>query len=137
MKNHSTTAPAIASSTIRNGRPSLRCSFSRVSGPKARNRPPIPCARPIQARTMIGGFSVSPTYRFGAGAGFRAPDDARDDDAFAGARPCLVGLVLLAMPPRYGGGAENARNDAAAGIRLPGRESDQRRRLTIVSRPIP
>jgi hypothetical protein len=93
MKNHSTTAPAIASSTIRNGRPSLRCSFSRVSGPNARNRPPVPCARPIQARTMIGGFSVSPTYRFGAGAG------------------------LLAMPPRYGDGAGNARNDAAAGIR--------------------
>ena len=66
---------------------------------------------------MIGGFSVSPTYRFGAGAGFRAPDDARDEDAFAGARPFLVGLVLLAMPPRYGGGARNARNDAAAGIR--------------------
>ena len=90
---------------------------------------------------MIGGFSVSPTYRFGAGAGFRAPDDAREDDAFAGARPFLVGLVLLAMPPRYGGGAGNARNDAAAGIRphrvLTRRATDQRRRLTIVSRPIP
>ena len=61
MKNHSTTAPAIASSTSRNGKPSLRWSFSSVSGPNARNRPPVPCARPIQARTMIGGFSVSPT----------------------------------------------------------------------------
>ena len=29
---------------------------------------------------------------------------ARDEDAFAGARPLLVGLELLAMPPRYGGG---------------------------------
>ena len=61
MKNHSLTAPAIASSTMRNGRPSRRWSFSSVSGPKARNSPPVPCARPIQARTMSGGFSVSPT----------------------------------------------------------------------------
>ncbi|CAN5524134.1 hypothetical protein BH10ACT5_BH10ACT5_06860 [soil metagenome] len=53
---------------------------------------------------MSGGFSVSPTYRFGAGAGFRAPDDVRDEDPFAGARPLLVGLELLAMPLRYGGG---------------------------------
>ncbi len=78
---------------------------------------------------MIGGFSVSPTYRFGAGAGFRAPDDAREDDAFAGARPFLVGLVLLAMPPRYGGGAGNARNDAAAGIR-PHRSLSGERRIS-------
>ena len=99
MKNHSLTAPAIANSTIRNGSPSRRWSFSSVSGPNARKSPPVPWASPIQARTISGGLSTSPTYRFGAGAGLAA----RDEDPFAGARPFLVGLELLAMPPRYGG----------------------------------
>jgi len=57
---------------------------------------------------MTGGRSGSPTYRFGAGAGlaaagFRALDAVVErvlDDAFEDARDPLVGLVLLAIPPR-------------------------------------
>jgi hypothetical protein len=57
---------------------------------------------------MTGGRSGSPTYRFGAGAGlaaagFRALDDVAErplDDVFEDARDPLVGLLLLAIPPR-------------------------------------
>ena len=59
-------------------------------------------------------------------------EDVRDDDAPAGARPLLVGLELLAIPPRYGGRAEIARSDAAAAS-----ITAYCRRLTIVSRPNP
>ncbi len=57
---------------------------------------------------MTGGRSGSPTYRRGAGAGRVAfagespfdpaeDFDAREDEPFAGARPFVVGLVLLAI----------------------------------------
>ena len=61
MKNHSTTAPITARRTSRSGRPSRRWSFSSVSGPNARNRPPTPWASPIHARTVRAGLSSSPT----------------------------------------------------------------------------
>ncbi|GAA1670739.1 hypothetical protein GCM10009807_13500 [Microbacterium lacus] len=51
----------------------------------------------------------------GAGAGLRAPEDPRED-ALAGARPFLVGLVLLAIPPRYGDAPTIQGSDAAPGV---------------------
>ena len=57
MKNHSTTAPAIASTTMKKGSPSRRSSLASVSGPSARAAPPVTCASPIQARTSSGGRS--------------------------------------------------------------------------------
>jgi hypothetical protein len=64
-------------------------------------------------------------------------DDVRDEDAFAGARPLLVGLELLAIPPRYGGRPRIARSDSAAASIPPAGYASQCRRLTIVSRPMP
>ena len=61
MKNHSLTAPAIASTTRKNGNPSRRCSFSSDSGPNARNMPPVRCAIPIHARINTLGRSASST----------------------------------------------------------------------------
>ncbi len=49
--NHSTTTPAIASTTRRKGMPSRRSSFASFSGPRARKRAPVACARPIHAAT--------------------------------------------------------------------------------------
>ena len=57
MRNHSTTAPVMASSTMKNGSPSRRSSFWSVSGPSARAAPPVRCASPIQARTSRLGRS--------------------------------------------------------------------------------
>ncbi len=51
IRNHSTTAPAIASRTRKNGKPSRRSSLASFSGPRARKSPPVRCANPIQART--------------------------------------------------------------------------------------
>ena len=109
MKNHSTTAPAIASTTMKKGRPSRRSSFASVSGPSARAAPPVTCASPIQARTSSGG-------RSGVAGLALAAVDPRAVDAgsfFVGAvlepepragvreaRP--FDLVLVAMPQRYG-----------------------------------
>src|SRR5690606_29924482 len=72
MKNHSTTAPAIASSTRKNGKPSRRSDLSRFSCPKARKSPPVARARPCHARTGAAGRSGSPMCFLGAGADFAA-----------------------------------------------------------------
>ncbi|GAB2708711.1 hypothetical protein GCM10027071_24410 [Microbacterium marinum] len=66
--------------------------------------PPTACARPIHARAITGGLSTSSTYRRGAGAALLrgAGSDflARDEGPDADARDLLVGLLLLAIPPR-------------------------------------
>ena len=107
MKNHSTTAPQIASTTMKNGSPSRRSSFCSVSGPSARAAPPATWASPIHARTSRFGpvgaaaaafFDAADALVVVAGSflvgAVREPEPR---DGVPEARP--FDLVLVAMVP--------------------------------------
>ncbi len=102
IRNHSTTAPAMASRKRKKGTPSRRSSLANFSGPSARNAPPTMCASAIQMRTSRPGFGSAAGYFtvFWAAvfaAGLRAVEPPR-----AGVfRAREVDLVLVAMPTRY------------------------------------
>ena len=96
MKNHSVTAPAIANSTMRKGKPSRLSFLSRVSGPNARNSPPTARARPYHIRAGTPGLSSSPTYFFGAGADLRALEDVFE-------RALLFSVLARAISPTVRG----------------------------------
>ena len=62
-RNHSTTAPAIATSVRKNGTPSRRSSFASDSRPKTRAAPPVACASAIQNLTpAFGPLSATSTF---------------------------------------------------------------------------
>ena len=104
MRNHSTTAPAIASRTRKNGTPSRRSSFASFSGPSARNGAADACARaPSRRARGRAGFGSADGYFtvFWRGRASRpacAPSNRR---ARACSRAREVALVLVAMPTRY------------------------------------
>ena len=109
-RNHSTIAPTIASRTMRNGMPSRRSSFARVSRPSIRNRPPVAWAMPIQITVRMPGSALGGGRRFVACVREDpprepAPDFGRAEDARDDAARVRDEERVEAMRPRYPRGA--------------------------------
>ena len=100
-RNHSTIAPAIASSRMRKGTPSRRSSLASVSLPSSRAAPPKTCARPIHAVVSspgsFGGGVLATGSRF---VGALRAGVARELVVVVRERDD-VPRVLVAMCPRY------------------------------------
>ena len=105
MKNHSLTAPGDREQDDQERQAVTALILLEGLGPERAEQPAGAMRQTHPGadddRRLVGLADVALRCR----AGLAGTGRWRDDDAFAGARPLLVGLVLLAMPPRYVDGA--------------------------------